>query len=174
MEALINRALSEAFGVPRLSTFIAVWIYPDGRGRLRIWIALCLLTHYTFSYFFTTWSSQQYITPMAATSVTIESGATWEEVAAEMQKYRDTSIAAVQPSVPDLPAGLPPNVSAIPEQLLHGGEVEITVAPPEEILLRLASRKISAKHVVTAFLRRAGLAQKLVLSASAPFFSIPN
>jgi amidase len=111
---------------------------------------------------------------MAAASVTIESGATWEEVAADRQKYRDTSIAAVSPGAPDPPLDLPLNVSATPEQLLHGDEVEITEAPPEEILIRLASKKISTKQVVTAFLRRAGLAQKLVISASARCLPIIN
>jgi amidase len=111
---------------------------------------------------------------MAAASVTTESGATWEEVAAGRQKYRDASIATVQPQVPDPPADLPLNVSAIPKELLHGEEVEITEAPPEEILSRLAKRKISARQVATAFLRRAGLAQKLVLLASTHCFSIPN
>jgi amidase len=111
---------------------------------------------------------------MAAAAVTIQSGATWEEVAADKQKYRDASIAAVQPPVPDPPVDLPLNVSTIPGQLLGGDEVEITRAPPEEILSRIANRKTSAKQAITAFLRRAGLAQRLVLSASAPCFSIPN
>ncbi len=106
--------------------------------------------------------------------MTTESGATWEEVAADRQKHRDASIAAVQPLVPDVPTDLPLNVSAIPAQLLHADEVDITEAPPEEILSRIADRKISVKQVVTAFLRRAGLAQKLVLSLSAPRLSIPN
>jgi amidase len=114
------------------------------------------------------------VVPMAPAAVTIESGATWEEVAADRQKYRDASIAAVQPLVPDPPADLPLNVATIPRDLLHGDEVEITEAPPEEILFRLANREISAKQVVIAFLRRAGLAQKLVLLASAHWISIPN
>ena len=103
---------------------------------------------------------------MASAFVTIESGATWEEVAADRQKYRDASIAAVQPRVPDPPDDLLLNVSAIPAQLLNDDEVEITKAPPEEILFRLANRKISTKQVLVAFLRRAGLAQKLVHTLS--------
>jgi amidase len=100
---------------------------------------------------------------MAQALVTIESGATWEEVATDRQKHRDASIAAVQPSLPDPPADLPLNVSGIPRQLLSNDEVKITETPPEKLLSLLANRSVSAKSVTTAFLRRAGLAQKLVL-----------
>lgn len=107
---------------------------------------------------------------MAPALVTIESGATWEEVAADRQKYRDASIAAVQPPIPDVQADLPLNVSGIPRQLLSSNEIKITELPPEEILSLLASQSVSAKEVVTAFLRRAGLAQKLVLQVYRPRF----
>jgi hypothetical protein len=140
-------------------------------------LVLRVLPDYSFSYIFTTYEVESialYHAMAAAASVTIESGATWEEVAADRQKYRDASIAAVQPRVPDPPADLPLNVSVIPKELLQGDEVEITEASPEEILVRLANRKISAKQVIIAFLRRAGVAQKLVLSASAQCLSTNN
>jgi amidase len=111
---------------------------------------------------------------MAQALVTIESGATWEEVAADRQKHRDASIAAVQPPVPDPPIDLPLDVSDIARQLLSYEEVKITEMPPEEILSLLASKSISATEVITAFLRRAGLAQKLVFQIHIQRFPIPN
>jgi amidase len=108
---------------------------------------------------------------MAQALVTIESGATWKEVAADRQKHRDASIAAVQPSVPDPPIDLPLDVSDMARQLLSYEEVKITETPPEKILSRLASRSISATEVITAFLRRAGLAQKLVFEI--PYSEFP-
>ena len=96
--------------------------------------------------------------------ITTASGASWEEIAADRQKYRDATIAAVEPPIPDLPTNLPLNVTRIPKQLLTPQEIKITGTSPEELVQLLASSALTAKQVVNAFLRYAGLAQKLVLN----------
>ncbi|KAF2229619.1 putative glutamyl-tRNA amidotransferase subunit A [Viridothelium virens] len=85
----------------------------------------------------------------------------WQEVAKEAQEHRDQTIAAVQPDIPNVPDELPLNVTAIPTQLLTAEELEITGQTAEQLLPKLASGKLSSVAVVNAFLRRAGLAQKL-------------
>ncbi len=89
---------------------------------------------------------------------------TWEKIAREAQGHRDASISRVKPDVPHPPANLPRNVMDIPCQLLSREEIQITEAPPEELAELLRSRKLTATTVTIAFLRRAGLAQKLVCS----------
>lgn len=86
----------------------------------------------------------------------------WQEVAKLAQEARDKSVALVQPPVPDVPADLPLNVTEIPKQLLTPSEIEITETPPEALVQKLASGELTSVAVITAFLRRAGLAQKLV------------
>lgn len=90
--------------------------------------------------------------------------APWQEIAKEAQSLRDTSIKQIQPPVPDVPspAELPLNVTSIPRQLLSEAELKITESPPEKLLRLLASGELSSVDVTTAFLRRAGIAQKLV------------
>jgi hypothetical protein len=100
---------------------------------------------------------------MSPALITTASGVSWEEIAADRQKYRDATIATVEPPIPDLPANLPLNVTRIPKQLLTLQEIKITETSPEELIQLLASSVLTAKQVVTAFLRHAGLAQKLVL-----------
>jgi amidase len=99
---------------------------------------------------------------MAPASVTTAFGATWQEVAANIQAYRDESIAGVQPPIPDVPVSLPRNVTGIPKQLLSPREVSLTECPPEKLVASLANSQVSCTEVTNAFLRRAGLAQKLV------------
>jgi hypothetical protein len=94
--------------------------------------------------------------------VTITGGATWQEVAADAQRYRDTTIARVEPAIPDVPSELPLNVSGLPAQLLSPKENEITTLTTEQLIPKLAAGELSAVEVSKAFLRRAGLAQKLV------------
>jgi hypothetical protein len=86
----------------------------------------------------------------------------WQEVAKIAQEVRDNSIALVQPPVPDVPADLPLNVTGIPKQLLTPAEMEITQTPAETLVEKLASGNLTCVEVTNAFLRRAGLAQKLV------------
>jgi len=88
--------------------------------------------------------------------------APWQETAKIAQDLRDKSIAEVQPTVPDVPTQLPLNVTGLPGQLLTAAEVKITETPPETLIARLAAGELTSVEVTKAFLRRAGLAQKLV------------
>ncbi|TVY51642.1 putative amidase [Lachnellula cervina] len=96
---------------------------------------------------------------MAAT-VTIASGATWQEVAADRQKYRDTTLATIQPAIPDIPSPSL-NTISIAKDVLTTEEIKITESKVEELAPQLARGELSAVTVVKAFLRRAALAQKL-------------
>lgn len=87
---------------------------------------------------------------------------TWQETARQMQDYRDASLAAVEPAIPDVPPELSLNVTGIPQQLLSAREVEITETLPEDLVTRMAAGELASTEVTKAFLRRAGLAQKLV------------
>lgn len=90
--------------------------------------------------------------------------APWQEVAQLAQSLREKSIADIQPPVPEIPSqhDLLLNVTSIPRKLLGEAELKITESPPEDLLRSLASGQLSSVEVVTAFLRRAGIAQKLV------------
>ncbi|TVY76144.1 putative amidase [Lachnellula suecica] len=96
---------------------------------------------------------------MAAT-VTIASGATWQEVAADRQKYRDETLAAIEPALPDIPSP-PLNTVSLAKDILSADEIKITESKVEELVPLLAKGDLSALTVVQAFLRRAALAQKL-------------
>ncbi|KAL8841132.1 MAG: hypothetical protein Q9176_003473 [Flavoplaca citrina] len=85
----------------------------------------------------------------------------WKDIAATAQELRDASISRIYPPVPDVPQKLANNVTNIPKQLLTTDEILITETLPEDLLPSLASGKITSTAVVNAFLRRAGLAQKL-------------
>ena len=88
--------------------------------------------------------------------------AKWQTVAKKAQDHRDKSIAEVQPAIPEVPAELPLDVTGLPKELLNEKEVSITEKPAEELVEALASGKLTSVEVTSAFLRRAGLAQKLV------------
>ena len=79
-----------------------------------------------------------------------------------MKEHRDVTIAEVEPPVPDVPSDLPRNVTSIPKKLLSLAEITITETTPEQLVADLAAGKLTSKEVTNAFLRRAGLAQKLV------------
>ena len=97
---------------------------------------------------------------MAAT-VTTASGATWQEVAADRQKYRDKTIAAIESPIPEVNE-VPLNTTAIVKQILSSEEIGITESLVEDLTLKLAKGEISAVTVTKAFLRRAALAQVAV------------
>ncbi|KAF3399618.1 hypothetical protein DPV78_007112 [Talaromyces pinophilus] len=86
----------------------------------------------------------------------------WQEIAQIAQDVRDESIAQVQPPVPGVPDDLPLNVTSIPKQLLTSREIEITETAPEVLVQKLASGDWTCVEITNSFLRRAGLAQKLV------------
>jgi len=104
---------------------------------------------------------------MAAT-VTIASGATWQEVAADRQKHRDATLAAIEPALPDIPSPPPLNTVSIAKEVLTAEEIKITESKVEELAPQLAKGELSAVTVVKAFLRRAALAQKLVIGTGCP------
>lgn len=86
---------------------------------------------------------------------------TWQSIASDVQDHRDSTIARVKPPVPDVPHELPRDVTPIPKELLTAREVEITESAPEDLVASLAHGKLRSVEVTNAFLRRAGLAQKL-------------
>lgn len=97
---------------------------------------------------------------MATTTTAVEKPA-WEEVAKRAQEYRDSTL-NLDPPVPEVPAELPLDVTAIPKTLLSPEAVSITQTPPEILVNSLASGRLTSLTVTTAFLQRAGVAQKLV------------
>ena len=98
---------------------------------------------------------------MASAIVTIASGATWQEVAADRQAYRDATIAALKPPLPDI-TEVPLYTISLSKQALTADEIEITESTVEDLVPKLADGTLSAVTVIKAFLRRAGLAQKAV------------
>jgi amidase len=92
----------------------------------------------------------------------------WQDIAKEAQEYRDASIARVVPGLPvafehiQLSERLPKNSIHGPSKALHPRDFKITETLPENLVKALASGELSSTDVTTAFLRRAGLAQKLV------------
>lgn len=97
----------------------------------------------------------------------------WQTIAHEAQQYRDASISRIKPDVPQIPSNLPRNVMDIPGKLLSPDEIRITELPVEELADMLRLRKVSALVVTLAFLRRAGVAQKLVCSPPQSAFPMP-
>ncbi|KAK6336388.1 hypothetical protein TWF696_001948 [Orbilia brochopaga] len=87
----------------------------------------------------------------------------WQKIALERQQYRDASISRISPRIPNVqPANLPLNVLNTARSMLTRQEVKITEMSSTELLGLLASGKLTAVEVTNAFLRRAGVAQKLV------------
>lgn len=97
---------------------------------------------------------------MATTTTAVERPA-WQEIAKTAQDYRDSTL-NLNPPVPEVPADLPLDVTAIPKTLLSPEAVAITQTPPEELVKSLALGRLTSLTVTTAFLQRAGVAQKLV------------
>lgn len=101
---------------------------------------------------------------MASTSTAL-SKPSWQEIAKQAQEARDASLKLVEPAIPDVPSELPLDVTEIPKHLLSSDEVIITQTAPEKLVASLASGRLTSVTVITAFLRRAGIAQKLVRSS---------
>lgn len=91
----------------------------------------------------------------------MEDSKSWQQIAKTAQGLRDESISRIQPPVPDVPSDLPANVTDVPKQLLTKDEVRITETSTEDLVSLLASGKLTSTVVVKAFLRRAGIAQRL-------------
>lgn len=88
----------------------------------------------------------------------------WQVVVDQVQSHRKSTIAKVQPPIPEIPAQLPRNVTAIPRKLLSSREIDITEQTAEKLVSSLATGDLSSREVTNAFLRRAGLAQSLASS----------
>lgn len=88
--------------------------------------------------------------------------ASWQDIAKNARDHRDATLATLDPPLPTLPDDLPLDVTHLPRELLTAEEVLITELTPEEIVERIAKKTFTAVQVTKAFLRRAGLAQKLV------------
>ncbi|KAH8816557.1 amidase signature domain-containing protein [Xylogone sp. PMI_703] len=97
---------------------------------------------------------------MAATVTTV-SGATWQEVAKDRQRHRDETIAAVEPAIPDITT-IPQNTISVARDILTAREIQITETTVEDLTGKLSTGELTALEVTQAYLRRAGLAQKLV------------
>lgn len=105
---------------------------------------------------------------MAPATVSIASGATWQEVAADRQAYRDQTISLIEPSLPEI-TDIPLNTLPLAKQVLTPQEIQITESTVEDLAATIANGGLSAVTVTKAFLRRAALAQKAVCSP----YSIP-
>jgi amidase len=103
---------------------------------------------------------------MAAT-VTIASGASWEEVAADRQKHRAATIAAIEPALPEI-KDVSLNTISVAKQVLTAEEIKITESLVEDLVPQLAKGELSSVAVTKAFLRRAALAQQVVWLSSPP------
>ncbi|KAI8631922.1 amidase [Xylariaceae sp. FL1651] len=99
---------------------------------------------------------------MAQGPVTTVSGASWQEVAADRQRHRDTTIATLCPPPPELLTNdIPLDTTSVPRSILTDEELSITESNVEDLVSKLASSEWSATTVLKAFMRRAGLAQQL-------------
>lgn len=90
----------------------------------------------------------------------------WKKTASKVQDYRAQSLRKVQPPLPEIPLGLPKDVTQVPHQLLSQREIAITDSSPERLLSYLTSGKWSSYEVAQAYLRHATLAQELVSTIS--------
>lgn len=88
---------------------------------------------------------------------------TWQEIGRAAREHRDKSIAEVKPPLPVIRSeDLPLNVTSIPWKHLSSFEIELTETSTEKLVKSLASGELTSTEVTNAFLRRAGIAQKLV------------
>ena len=83
---------------------------------------------------------------------------------AEAREFRDASISRVQPPLSPLPSPLPKNVTHIANDVLSSEELKITSYDAVELIQAIQENIFTCEAVTRAFLRRAALAQKLVIS----------
>ncbi|RHZ50159.1 uncharacterized protein CDV56_104675 [Aspergillus thermomutatus] len=88
-------------------------------------------------------------------------GVPWQELARQVQKRRDSSIAELKLNLP-VPSAASPRVIPLARQLLSGAEVAITESSASFLLSSLAQGRLTATEVTSAFLKRAAIAQSLV------------
>jgi hypothetical protein len=88
---------------------------------------------------------------------------------AEAREFRDSSISRVEPPLSTLPDPLPKNVTRIANSVLSPEELKITSYDAVELIQAIREKVFTCEAVTRAFLRRAALAQILVISL--PLFS---
>lgn len=92
----------------------------------------------------------------------------WQDIAHQVRHHRASTIAEVQPQIPDVSKDLRDNVTSVPRELLSPREVEITELKTEVLVAALATGELTSREVTNAFLRRAGLVQNLASLTSLP------
>ena len=85
----------------------------------------------------------------------------WEQTCRTAKNWRDSTIALLRPQLPPVPEH-GPDTTGLPAKLLDVDEFHITETAPEDLVYWLAKGKLTSFDVTHAFLRRAGLAQRLV------------
>ncbi|KAI0482954.1 amidase [Xylariaceae sp. FL0804] len=99
---------------------------------------------------------------MAPATVTTANGSTWQDIAADRQRHRDATIAELSPPLPDSLTDVKKlHTTEIPKTILTEEEVRITETTVEDLASKLALGEWTSTTVIEAFLRRAGIAQKL-------------
>lgn len=85
----------------------------------------------------------------------------WRVKAKEALDYRDESMDGIVPPLPDIKS-IPEYCLHIPDIFLDKQEKAITTWNPEQIVRSIFNGDIDSRTVTNAFLRRAGIAAKLV------------
>lgn len=86
----------------------------------------------------------------------------WQQIAAEAQDYRASTIAELSPQPPIVPDNLPNDVTHIPVEILDPRTIKITNLTVEELVTSLGAGQLTAVEVTNAFLQRAAVSQGLV------------
>lgn len=86
----------------------------------------------------------------------------WQVIAQEAQDHRDSTIAGVQPLIPEFPQQRPRNVLSLAAMMNPEHEKSIEQVSIKGLLRQLAAGEISAHDITLTFLKRAAIAQSLV------------
>ncbi|CAI6333956.1 unnamed protein product [Periconia digitata] len=86
----------------------------------------------------------------------------WQDIAAEAQDYRASTISQLSPPPPNIPEDLPKDVTSVPAKILDKSILSITNLAVEELISLLSSGQLSAVEVTNAFLQQAAVSQGLV------------
>ncbi|MCJ1377511.1 hypothetical protein MMC17_000606 [Xylographa soralifera] len=71
----------------------------------------------------------------------------WQDIALQVQNYRDSTLDQIQRPIPNIPNDLPPDVTGMPSRLLSAREVGITDMVTEELVASLAAGKSTSTEV---------------------------
>ncbi|PVI03146.1 amidase [Periconia macrospinosa] len=86
----------------------------------------------------------------------------WQDIAAEAQNYRASTIAQLTPKPPGIPQDLPKDVSEVPGNVLDTKTLSITNLGVDELVASLSTGQLTSVEVTQAFLQRAAVSQGLV------------